>query len=167
MNFTIRDEEEKDIEQVREIVKSAFPTEAESKLVGALRENGKGIISLVAVSGDEVLGHILFSPVTTTPPSEAKGIGLAPVAVKPEFQTKGIGSRLCLEGIQRCKELGYDYTVVLGSPEYYSRFGFQRASDFDLQNEYGVDDEFMVMYFTENRAHGLVQYAQEFSMFSL
>jgi putative acetyltransferase len=167
MNFTIRDEEEKDIEQVREIVKSAFPTEAESKLVDALRENGKAIISLVAANGDEVLGHILFSPVSTTPLSDAEGIGLAPVAVKPAYQSQGMGSRLCHEGVQRCKELGYDYAVVLGSPEYYSRFGFQRASDFDLQNEYGVEDAFMVMYFTQNRAHGLVQYALEFSMYSL
>jgi putative acetyltransferase len=166
MDFIIRPEEEKDIQQVREIVRTAFPTDAESKLVDALRANGKAIVSLVAISGDEVLGHILFSPVSTTPPGNAKGIGLAPVAVKPAFQSQGVGSQLCREGVRLCKELGYDYAVVLGSPEYYSRFGFRRASDYDLQNEYGVEDEFMAMYFTENRARGLVQYAPEFAMFS-
>ena len=82
MDIKIRDEEANDVEQVQGIVRAAFPGDAESKLVDALRENGKAIISLVAVNGDEVLGHILFSPVTTAPSSEAKGIGLAPVAVR-------------------------------------------------------------------------------------
>ncbi len=167
MEFTIRAEEARDYQQVREIVRAAFPTEAESKLVDALRENGKAIISLVAVQSDEVLGHILFSPVSTTPPGTAKGIGLAPVVVKPAFQSQGIGSQLILEGLRLCQELRYDYVVVLGSPEYYGRFGFKKASDFDLQNEYGVDDEFMVIQFTGKEVHGLVQYEPEFSMFSV
>ena len=167
MDFTVRPEEEGDIEQVREILRLAFPTDAESKLVDALRKNGKAILSLVAVNDRDVLGHIMFSPVSTTPSSEAKGIGLAPLAVKPKFQSKGIGSQLCREGLCRCKELAYDYVVVLGSPEYYGRFGFKRASDFNLQNEYGVDDEFMVVFFSEKSACRMVKYALEFSMFSV
>ena len=167
MEIIIREEEEKDHQQVREIVCAAFPTDAESKLVDTLRENGKAIISLLAVHGEEVLGHILFSPVSTTPPNHAKGIGLAPVAVKSVFQSQGIGSQLIREGLRRCQELKYDYVVVLGSPEYYGRFGFQKASQFDLQNEYGVDDEFMVIKLSGEGAHGLVKYAPEFSMFSV
>lgn len=167
MEFMIRDEEEKDYLQVRGIVRTAFPTEAESRLVDTLRENGKAIISLVAIKENEVLGHILFSPVSTTPPSDARGIGLAPVAVKPEYQSQGIGSQLIRKGLRRCHDLQFDYVVVLGAPEYYGRFGFQKASHFDLQNEYGVDNEFMVIYFSNSRAHGFVQYASEFSMFSV
>jgi putative acetyltransferase len=167
MECTIREEEEKDHRQVREIVQAAFPSDAESKLVDALRSNGKAIISLVAVYSDEVFGHILFSPVTTTPPSDARGIGLAPVAVKPEHQSHGIGSRLIHEGLHLCEVLQYDYCVVLGSPEYYGRFGFKKASDFYLQNEYGVDDEFMVIHFSDRRATGLVKYAPEFAIFSV
>jgi putative acetyltransferase len=84
MEFKLHNEEAKDIEQVREILRAAFSTEAESKLVDAFRANDKAIISLVAAAGDNhVLGHILFSPVSTTPPNQAKGIGLAPVAVRP------------------------------------------------------------------------------------
>jgi putative acetyltransferase len=168
MTIQIRSEETNDIDQVREVLCMAFPTDAESKLVDALRTNGKAIISLVAVHADQVLGHILFSPVSTTPPSEAKGIGLAPVAVRPDVQAQGIGSQLIREGLQLGKELGYDYCVVLGSPEYYSRFGFEKASNFDLQNEYGVDDEFMVIRFSEHDLpRGLVRYAPEFAMFSV
>ncbi len=166
MEIKIRKEERIDIEQVREIVRAAFPSDAESKLVDALRSNGKAIVSLVAVQEKQVLGHILFSPVSTTPSGDSKGIGLAPVAVHPEFQSQGLGSQLIREGLRLCQELGYDYCVVLGGPKYYSRFGFQKASGFGLQNEYGVDDEFMVIDFSERGLpRGLVKYTPEFAMF--
>ena len=167
MEITFRNEIERDHQQVREMLCSAFPTKAESKLVDALRENGKAIISLVAVNGEDVLGHILFSPVSTTPPNHAKGIGLAPVAVKSVFQSQGIGSQLIREGLRLCQELKYEYVVVLGDPEYYHRFGFRKASKFGLENEYGVDDEFMVIKFSNGEVHGLVKYAPEFSIFSV
>lgn len=169
MDFKIRDEESKDVEQVRAILRATFRTEAESKLVDALRANGKAIISLVAATnGDQVLGQILFSPVSTAPLTEAKGIGLAPVAVRPDVQSQGIGSQLIREGLRRCKELGYDYCVVLGNPKYYQRFGFEKASNFGLQNEYGVDDEFMVIHFSKRElGHALVRYAPEFALFSV
>jgi putative acetyltransferase len=167
MGITLRKEEEKDMEQVREIVHAAFPGDAESRLVDALRANGKAIISLVAVSGNEVLGYILFSPVTTTPSSDARGIGLAPVAVRPAAQSQGIGSKLITEGLRLCKELGFDYCVVLGSPEHYQRFGFEKASPFGIRNEYGVEDEFMITRFSERYVAGVVNYVSEYAMFSI
>jgi putative acetyltransferase len=167
MEIKIRKEEAEDAEHVREILRAAFPTEAESKLVDALRENGKAVISLVAIDGEQLLGHILFSPVTTAPPSDVRGIGLAPVAVRPDVQSQGIGTKLIREGLHLCKELHYDYCAVLGDPEYYQRYGFEKASSFGMRNEYGVDEEFMVIHFSERRAVGLVQYASEFAMFSV
>ncbi|HEX6036090.1 MAG TPA: N-acetyltransferase [Anaerolineales bacterium] len=167
MEIIIRSEEAKDIDQVRAIVRAAFPSEAESKLVDALRTNGKAVISLVAVTGDNVLGHILFSPVSTTPPSQAKGLGLAPVAVRRDAQAQGIGSKLIREGLRLCNELGFDYCVVLGGPKYYQRFGFDKASPFGMRNEYGVDDEFMIIRFSDRGVEGLVQYATEFRLFSV
>jgi putative acetyltransferase len=162
MTLTIRNEESKDIDQVRDILCAAFPSNAESRLVDLLRAHGKATISLVAIDGNEVLGHVLFSPVSTTPPTDAKGIGLAPVAVRNDVQAHGIGSRLIREGLRLCQGLGFDYCVVLGSPQYYQRFGFKKASQFDIQNEYGVDDEFMVLRFTDCGVTGLVRYAPEF-----
>jgi putative acetyltransferase len=148
-------------------VRAAFPGDAEGRLVDALRANGKAIISLVAVKGDEVLGHILFSSVTTTPSNDARGIGLAPVAVRRDAQSQGIGSKLIHEGLHLCKELGFDYCVVLGSPEYYQRFGFERASPFGIRNEYGVDAEFMIIRFSVRNVAGVVNYASEFAKFSV
>ena len=167
MDIKIRSEETDDIERVREIVRAAFPTDAESRLVDALRANSKATISLVAVHRDQVVGHILFSPVSTTPPSEAKGLGLAPVSVRPNMQSQGIGSQLIRAGLRRCKELGYDYCVVLGGPNYYQRFGFEKASNFDIRNEYGVDDEFMVIRFSDRPMADLAEYAPEFALFSV
>src|SRR5688500_6630256 len=158
MEFKIRKEEIKDFEHVREIIRGTFPSDAESKLVDALRANNKAIVSLVAFHEDQVLGHILFSPVSTTPPREARGIGLAPVAVHADVQMQGIGSRLIREGLHLCSELKYDYSLVLGNPNYYQRFGFEKASRFGIQNEYGVDNEFMFMCLSQRDApEGLVK----------
>ena len=167
MEYVIRNEETQDVEQVRAILQFAFTTEAESKLVDALRSNGKAIISLVAVCADEVLGHILFSPVSTSPLGLAKGIGLAPVTVHPDRQFQGIGSQLIEAGLNLCQEMGFDYCVVLGDPNYYQRFGFETASQFGIENEYGVDEEFMVIHFTDAEVSGLVKYAPEFALFAL
>ena len=173
MNIEIQNEQVEHIDQVRAILRAAFPSDAESKLVDLLRANRKSTISLVAVSGHAVLGHILFSPVSITtssdtPPSaDAMGIGLAPVAVRPDVQSQGIGSRLIREGLRHCRQQGFDYCVVLGSPEYYQRFGFETASLFGILNEYGVDDEFMILRFTDREVVGLVKYAVEFALLSV
>lgn len=90
---------------------------------------------------------------------------MAPVAVHQEFQNTGIGSKLICEGLQRCREGGYDAVVVLGHPNYYPRFGFRMASDFGLENEYGAGEAFMVVGLKEGileKVNGLVQYASEF-----
>ncbi len=167
MEYILREEQADDIEQIRSLLQAAFSTDAESKLVDALRANGRAVISLVAVCVDEVLGHILFSPITTSPPSEARGIGLAPVAVLPGVQSRGIGSQLIQAGLHLCQELEYDYCVVLGAPEYYHRFGFETADEHGLENEYGAGEEFMVLHFTDRPVSGLVRYAPEFAMFSI
>jgi putative acetyltransferase len=167
MDTVIRPETSDDSAAVREIVASSFPTHAEARLVDALRANGKASISLVAEHEGQIVGHILFSPVTTSPPSKPQGLGLAPVAVASAYRSRGIGSALIREGLRLCR---CDFVVVLGSPEYYSRFGFQKASQYGLQNEYGMDSEFMVMEITHGalqEVSGLVKYALEFGLFAV
>jgi putative acetyltransferase len=168
MNIFIRPEQPKDHTVIRAILTATFPTDAEARLVDVLRANGKAIYSFVAVDDhDEVLGHILFSPVSTPLPT-TKGLGLAPVAVKPELQHQGIGSQLIRASLIEIKADGFDYVVLLGDPDYYQRFGFQTASVFGLQNEYGVDEEFMVLVLSDRELpKGLVRYAEEFRLFSV
>lgn len=158
MNISIRPENPADYKAVENILLSAFPSNDESKLVNAIRENDNAVISLVATLDEKIIGHILFSPVTTHPPTPEHGLGLAPVAVDPAYQS-------IRAGLQMCIEQQYDYVVVLGNPKYYMRFGFQKASEFGLQNEYGVDDEFMVVKFKSLPVGGLVKYVNEFFLF--
>ncbi len=92
-------------------------------------------------------------------------VGLAPVGVVPEYQGRGIGSRLIREGLRVCGEAGYGAAVVLGRPGYYCRFGFERASGRDLDNEYGVDEHFMVVELSKGALNGVggsVRYREEF-----
>jgi putative acetyltransferase len=162
----IRTERAEDTAAIHEILIKAFDGPCEAKLVRLLRERKKAETALAAVSDGKVVGHIVFSRVTIArSPKNFSGIGLAPVAVLPEFQRKGIGSRLIQEGLEHCKRAGYDAVVVLGDPNYYSRFGFSRASDYGLENEYGAHEEFMVLALKPGALEtvgGVVKYEPEF-----
>jgi putative acetyltransferase len=95
------------------------------------------------------------------------GVGLAPLAVCPSHQHKGIGSALVREGLLACRKRGLGFVVVLGEPAYYKRFGFIRADDRGLRNEFGATGEFMLLDFqlgTLALAGGLVKYAPEFAV---
>src|SRR5574341_1853240 len=166
--IVIRPEEPRDIAAIRKVVEEAFGQPAEANLVDALRRNGKATLSLVAEDDGQIVGHILFSPVTIeSGDDQFAGIGVAPMAVLPESQSRGIGSLLVKRGLERCREAGHQFAVVLGHPEYYPRFGFVPASRFHLRCEYEVADEvFMAMELREgalqNRA-GMARYQPEFN----
>ena len=116
----IRHETPADILAVRAVNKAAFETGAEAALVDALRENGKFTLSLVAAIEGEVVGHILFTDIIMEPGGAAPRIlGLAPMAVLPGRQARGIGSALVRRGLEDCQELGYRGIVVLGHPAFY------------------------------------------------
>lgn len=166
MTIVIRPETAADTEAVRNVNRSAFPTVLESNLVDALRSAGEATISLVADVDGFVVGHIMFSPVTIDA-HPIHGLGLAPVAVLPDVQNSGIGSDLIREGLDRARGLKTGFVVVLGEPAYYGRFGFVKASGFGLDNEYGVDDPFMVMTLQDGALRGitgLVKYCKAFAM---
>ncbi len=165
MPISLRDIQPQDLSAAERVHLQAFPGPAEARLVALLHASGQAPISLVASSDDEIVGHILFSPVTFHPPQHVRAIGLAPLAVLPRCQHQGIGSALIRSGLQKCRAAGWDAAVVLGSPAYYGRFGFARAHGFGLGNEYQVDEEFMAMELTPGILHGIeatVKYRPEF-----
>ena len=125
-------------------------------------------ISLVAVKDGKIIGHIFFSEVTLEPENKnLKAIGLAPMAVLPAFQNQGIGSKLVKQGLETCKNKGYEAVVVLGHPEYYPRFGFTTAKEKGFDCEYPVPDEvFMILELKPdalNGKTGTVKYRPEFA----
>lgn len=123
--LTIREETFDDIFGVQWVNVEAFETTAEAELVDALRENDAITVSLVADIDGRVVGHILFSEVAIGKNAFSPlTLGLAPMAVLPETQNRGIGSALVWEGLDRCRELGAEVVIVLGHPEFYPRFGF-------------------------------------------
>ena len=163
----IRAETSEDRESVHRVNELAFPTPSEADLVDALREKAHPYISLVAIAEDQVVGHIFFSPVTIeSEPGAFTAMGLAPMAVLPEYQRQGIGSLLVREGLSECQRIGHDVVVVLGHSSYYPRFGFVPASSKRLRSEYDVRDEvFMVAELTPGALRGrtgLVKYHPEF-----
>ena len=163
-SLTIRGEIASDCGAIRSVHQRAFPTDGEARLVDELRTAGHLSVSLVALVGDEVVGHVALSPVTID--SVQVGLGLAPVAVVPEHQQSGIGSALVRQSLAVCRANSVALVVVLGDPKYYSRFGFVAASKHGLGNTYGVGDAFQVILLTADQPlpSGLVNYAPEFAL---
>jgi putative acetyltransferase len=144
----IRIERAGDIPAVRVVNLTAFDTPAEADLVDALRAHADPAISLVAEDPNDgaIVGHIFFSPVTLGEGSPIRIAGLAPMAVVPARQRRGIGSTLVWRGLELCRQQGFVAAVVLGHPQYYPRFGFTPASRFGLRCDYDVpDDVFMAL----------------------
>ncbi|MEK6325359.1 MAG: N-acetyltransferase [Acidobacteriota bacterium] len=165
--IVIRAETIEDHAAVRRVNELAFTQRNEADLVDALREKARPYISLVGVVDQQVAGHIFFSPVSIESVEDAfTAMGLAPLSVLPEYQNQGIGTRLVREGLKECQRLGHEIVVVLGHPNYYPRFGFERASSKGLRSEYDVRDEvFMVAELKPGALagrHGLVKYHAEF-----
>lgn len=162
----IGDEKTTDWPAVHSLNVAAFPTAAEADLVDVLRLQAKPFISLVADEAEAIVGHILFTPVSLAGHPNLNLMGLAPMAVAPAQQRKGIGSALVKAGLERCKELSVGGVVVLGHPEFYPRFGFLPSSRFALVSEYDVPEEvFMALelrtgYF--NGAAGTIKYHAAF-----
>ena len=136
--WLIRAEEERDWPAVHAANAAAFETSGEARLVARLREEAQPMISLVAAENDEVLGHIMFSPVSLSGHLHLKMMGLGPMAVLPKLQRKGIGSALVRAGLELNQQLGFGAVVLVGHPEFYARFGFEPAERFGLACEFDV-----------------------------
>ena len=141
----IRDAMADDHDAIDALLLTAFPTDAEARLVRTLREQGDAPIELVAEANGRVVGQILFSPVGVEgSDGRLRGVGLAPLAVEPAMQGRGIGRALVRQGLRACGEARSGAVFVLGEPAYYGPIGFQPASQHGFTNAYGVDEPFMV-----------------------
>ncbi len=165
MNFVIRSEIESDVQAISEVTRAAFGNhpyshQTEEFIVKALRDANALTISLVAVAGNRVVGHIAFSPVTISDGSPG-WYGLGPISVLPELQRQGIGKSLLREGLSLLKSMGARGCVLVGDPGYYERFGFRSPRDIVID---GVPQEnVLALPFGESKARGAVTFHEGFS----
>jgi len=163
----IRVEQPDDIDNIRKVHLEAFEANTEASLVDALRSSGIELVSLVAEEDSEIVGHILFSPVLLDGHNNIAIMGLAPMAVLPRWQRKGVGTHLVNEGLKACEHAGYTAVVVLGHPDYYPRFGFVPSVNYGIKSEYDVPpDVFMVKELQEGVLQGITGTAKYNQVFN-
>ena len=163
----IREERQDDITAIRDVNRRAFEQDQEGQVIETLRANGAALLSLVATVDGRVVGHIMYSPVVV---GDVTGAALGPMAVLPDHQHQGIGSRLVEAGSQQLTRVGCPFIVVLGHPTFYPRFGFKPASAYGITCEWNVpDDVFMVLFLDQTKTRdvvGVAKYRSEFSIVS-
>ncbi|MEM6700133.1 MAG: N-acetyltransferase [Bacteroidota bacterium] len=174
MNVTIRQEKQKDHNIVENLVVAAFKDVAisdhkEQFLVRRLRKSEAFIpeLSLVAALNGQIIGHILLTKIKIANKNKHHGsLALAPISVLPEFQGKGIGGKLILSAHRIAESLGFQSIILLGHANYYPRFGYKKASEFDIQLPFEVPEEnCMAIELKENalnKVSGTVVYPKAF-----
>lgn len=164
MAVTIRPEKPGDEQAIHDLTVAAFETMpysngSEAPIVAGLREDGDLAVSLVAVDGAGIVGHIAFSPVEIGAASEG-WYGLGPVSVRPDRQREGIGSALINEGLSILRARGAKGCALVGDPGYYRRFGFRS----DGRLSYGELPSHYVQWlpFADEVAAGSVRFSPAF-----
>lgn len=169
MQVTIREETASDREAIRDINRAAFGTDEEARLVDALRKERAFVTSLVAESDGRVVGHILFTELPSkTDDAVVRAVALAPMAVAPQFQKRGIGAALVQRGLKVCRDRGYAAAVVVGHPKYYPRFGFSAKLAEGLRAPFS-GPAFMALELVSGALTGIegeVRYAKPFRLTS-
>jgi putative acetyltransferase len=140
---------------IRAVNAAAFGRSDEADLVDRLRAGGHALISLVAVFEGGIVGHIMFSRMwISTSPGLISAVALAPVAVLPEHQRKGIGSLLIRHGLELLRDRGEAVVIVVGHPEYYPRFGFSPDKAKALESPFPAE-AFMAMELSAGALDGV------------
>ncbi|MGB3651511.1 MAG: N-acetyltransferase, partial [Rivularia sp. (in: cyanobacteria)] len=145
--MNIRPETPSDMSAIALVNKLAFGRDEEALLVERIRNSQYYIpeLALVAEINNSVVAHIMFSYIKLVGEETFQVLGLAPASVHPDFQKQGIGSALVNAGLIQANVLGETLIVVLGHPQFYSRFGFKPSIDFRIESTFSVpEDAFMV-----------------------
>lgn len=169
VDLLIRSERPTDYAAVYEVNSQAFASSTEADLVEALRSAAIPLISIVAELDATVVGHILFSPVQIpSAPPEIRAQALGPMAVRPDLQRRGIGSKLVLAGLEACARKQEFVVFVLGHPDFYPRFGFEPAATRGLHlRDAQLDPYFFVAELQPGVLSGISGWVQYHPLFSL
>ena len=162
----IRDATPRDYAAIRAVLRHSFPGDDEANLVEQLRADGDVLFELVAATDIAIQAHILYSPLAIERGSATiRAAALAPVAVLPAFQRKGMGGELIRAGNARCAELDCAAIIVLGHADYYPHFGFSAAAAESLEAPFS-GPHFMALELKPGalKDGGHVRYAKAFGV---
>lgn len=176
MPISIRAERPEDFPTIHELVRIAFVGAEHSDgdehfLVNRLRQSPEYIPQLALVaeeagpSGPQIVGHIMLTKLKV---GDFTALALAPLAVLPSHHNKGIGAALILRGHEIARDLGWNFSILLGHAAYYPRFGYKPASSFGILAPLNMqdvpDDAFMAINLnnTDKDLPGHVEYSAAF-----
>ncbi|MEO4040121.1 N-acetyltransferase [Hoeflea sp. CAU 1731] len=157
----IRPEEPIDQPTVRAILLRCFPGPVEAYLVDQLRAQGDAEVLLVGEVDGKPVAFVALSRMR----APFKALGLAPVAVLPEYRNRGIAAELILRALVDARDAGWEGVFVLGDPDYYNRFGFTIEAAQGFKSPY-AGPHFMALALVGDRlpaSSGAVEYAPAFS----
>ena len=140
----IREATDSDLNDVLSVEKEAFGYDKESNLVKDLLSDPSAspLYSLLAFNDDRAVGHVLFTSARLEDTQNGVSISiLAPLAVIPDFQKRGVGGKLIERGLQHLADSGVDLVLVLGHPDYYPRYGFKPAGVQGFEAPYPIPEE--------------------------
>jgi putative acetyltransferase len=148
-------ESSEELSMIRAVNEAAFGGTEESDLIDKLRSGGHALVSLVAEADTRVVGHIMFSRMwIVCLARQVPAVALAPVAVLPEHQRRGIGGRLIRFGLELLRSRGEEIVIVVGHPAYYPKFGFSREKAHPLDSPF-PPEAFMVLELKPDALRGI------------
>jgi putative acetyltransferase len=163
----VRSENPHDRGAIRLIHEAAFGGPDEADLVGRLHDEGVVLASLVADREKQIVGHILFTRMSIEMDGgPVSAVALAPLAVLPEQQRRGIGGLLIRHGLDRLRGAGERIVIVVGHPDYYPRFGFSTDHARSLVSPFAVE-AFMALELKPGALDGVrgaVRYPEAFRL---
>ena len=174
MNINVRKEQSTDHLAVFNLIEKAFANETysdhkEQFLVNRLRESTAYIpeLSIIAESDNQVIGHILLTKINIVNNHQSNlSLALAPISVLPNFQKQGIGTKLMNYAHKKAKELGFTSVILLGHPDYYTKFGYRPTENFGINLPFDAPKEYcMAKELTKEslkNTQGTVLYPKEF-----
>lgn len=154
----IREASERDLEDILSIERAAFGSEEEADLVRDLLgdSSAEPVVSLLALEDDRAVGHVLFTQARLEPDTPLSVSILAPLAVVPDFQNRGIGGGLIDHGLGILKKTGGDLVFVLGHPQYYPRYGFEPAGKLGFEAPYPIPEKNADAWMVRSLREGLI-----------
>lgn len=157
----IREAREQDLQHLLDVERQAFGRDEGTEIVELVSNllndpTAKPLLSLLALDGKQVIGHILFTRARIADNEHIASALLAPLAVVPDFQKRGVGGSLIAEGLKMLSESAVNLVFVLGHPDYYPLHGFRPASPLGFEAPYPIPEEVADAWMAQELSPGII-----------